>query len=124
MNDGFPSDHSYKPLCGVFTIKQSPIEGLGLFTTKTVFKGQLIDCEPTHIAFNGFLIRTPLGGFINHSDKPNATLKELAKGVFYLKILNVIKKGQEVTLDYNHEDCQKVLRRETRKTDTFIYLTL
>ena len=42
----------YKPLPKFLTIKKSPIEGLGLYATDDI-------------------IRTPLGGFYNHSNEPN-----------------------------------------------------
>ena len=54
------------------TIKRSPIEGLGLFATAHIKANSFIGL--THIQYkdfeNGF-IRTPLGGFYNHSNEPN-----------------------------------------------------
>ena len=45
------------------------------------------------------LIRTPLGGFINHSDNPN-TIKEKVDDKYYLYSIRDIKKGEEITLKY------------------------
>ena len=45
------------------------------------------------------LYRTPLGGFINHSDKPNVQKIEV-DGKFYVQTLKDIKKGEEITLKY------------------------
>jgi SET domain-containing protein len=44
------------------------------------------------------LLRTPLGGFINHSDTPNC--KITGKMTRYLYTLNNIDEGVELTLKY------------------------
>ena len=62
----------YKPLPKGLTIKKSPIEGLGLFATENINKNSFIGV--THIRdeqFENKYIRTPLGGFYNHSNEPN-----------------------------------------------------
>ena len=62
----------YKPLPKTLTIKNSPIEGLGLFATEDIKKNSFIGI--THIRdeqFENKYIRTPLGGFYNHSNEPN-----------------------------------------------------
>ena len=61
----------YKPLPDGLTISISAIEGLGLFAESFVKKGT--NFGVSHMKMNGMLIRTPLGGFINHSDTPNCT---------------------------------------------------
>ena len=51
---------------------KSPIEGLGLYTTKDIKANIFIGV--THIfdeKFENNYIRTPLGGFYNHSNEPN-----------------------------------------------------
>ena len=61
----------YRPLPDGLTIKNSPIEGLGLFTTVNIKKNTFIGV--THIRdeqFDNKYIRTPLGGFYNHSNDP------------------------------------------------------
>ena len=61
----------YRPLPDELTIKNSPIEGLGLFATKKIKANTFIGV--THIRdeqFENKYIRTPLGGFYNHSDNP------------------------------------------------------
>ena len=61
----------YRPLPDGLTIKNSPIEGLGLFTNVDIQKNTFIGV--THIRdeqFENKYIRTPLGGFYNHSDDP------------------------------------------------------
>ena len=62
----------YRPLPDGLTIKNSPIEGLGLFTNIDIKKNTFIGV--THIRdeqFENKYIRTPLGGFYNHSDVPS-----------------------------------------------------
>ena len=54
----------YKPLPKEITIRESDIEGLGIFATMNILEGK--DLGKTHIKvpqFKGF-IRTPIGGFI------------------------------------------------------------
>ena len=61
----------YRPLPDGLTIKNSPIEGLGLFATIDIKKSTFIGV--THIRdeqFENKYIRTPLGGFYNHSNDP------------------------------------------------------
>ena len=61
----------YRPLPKELTIKNSAIEGLGLFATATIEANTFIGV--THIRdeqFENKYIRTPLGGFYNHSNNP------------------------------------------------------
>ena len=62
----------YRPLPDELTIKNSKIEGLGLFATVKIKKNSFIGL--THIRdemFEGKYIGTPLGGFYNHSKESN-----------------------------------------------------
>ncbi len=62
----------YRPLPKQLTIKNSPIEGLGLYAIEDIKKNTFIGV--THIRdeqFENKYIRTPLGGFYNHSNNPN-----------------------------------------------------
>ena len=70
----------YRPLPDELTIKHSPIEGLGLFATQEIKANTFIGI--THIRdeqFENKYIRTPLGGFYNHSDSP--TIQRLVSNV-------------------------------------------
>ena len=61
----------YRPLPKELTIKNSAIEGLGLFATANIEANTFIGV--THIRdeqFENKYIRTPLGGFYNHSNNP------------------------------------------------------
>ena len=88
---------NYKPLPDSLTIKKSNIEGLGLFAVKTIAKNT--DLGMTHFSYGELLIRTPLGGFINHSLKPNCKKIDLDQE-WHLKTLVDIKKDDELTLKY------------------------
>ena len=62
----------YKPLPNFLTIKKSPNEGLGLYSTEDIKANTFLGI--THILNENFennYIRTPLGGFYNHSNHPN-----------------------------------------------------
>ena len=88
---------SYRPLPDNLTIKPSSIEGLGLFATQTIPKNT--DLGMIHFSYGELIIRTPLGGFINHSDKPNCKKLNL-EDEWHLKTIKEIKKNEELTLKY------------------------
>jgi len=98
----------YKPLPESLTIKQSGINGLGLFADQRIMQGTNLGMS--HIKLNGNIVRTPLGGFINHSNTPNIVKVELlmtdqSKVKFDYKKWNLvtlrdIKKGEELTVRY------------------------
>jgi hypothetical protein len=90
----------YTPLPRILTIKESPIHGLGIFTKHRIFGGHILGV--THILdfeFHDNLIRTPLGGFINHADEPNCILFREGRKLF-IKTKTVIQEGDEITLCY------------------------
>ena len=94
----------YNPLPDEVCIKESPVHGHGIFPLKNIKKNT--DLGATHIKVPLILtyIRTPLGGFINHSEKPNCVLDCTQDWDDYL-IYNIITKraiaeGEELLLDY------------------------
>ena len=93
---------TYRPLPSQLTITQSGIEGLGLFAVEDIKSDT--DLGLTHIVdetkLNGF-IRTPLGGFINHSETPNLQILKQPNGNYHIGTLSDIKIGDELTLKYN-----------------------
>jgi|TARA_R110001583_G_scaffold154345_1_gene306023 SET domain-containing protein len=94
----------YRPLPSYLTIKQSNINGLGLFAVEPIRKS--IDIGISHVAdrhfANGY-IRTPLGGFINHNTTPNC--KTFTEGrLISIITLTDIKAGDEITLKYTMYD--------------------
>lgn len=117
----------YRPLPPFVTIKESPIEGLGLYAKETIEKDMIIGV--THVKnelFENGYMRTPLGGFYNHSETPNAIsifcdeLKDIIPGKIvnmdnknvydfapkyrYMVSLRAIDAGEEITLRYNLYD--------------------
>jgi SET domain-containing protein len=102
----------YKPLPDCLTIKESPIHGLGLYATEDIPEGTKLGNthwwggkEDPH---RQRIIRTPLGGFYNHSDSPNCVKKEHRWSEFnvmyYLVTLRDIKAGEEITVKYTMYD--------------------
>lgn len=66
--------YSYKPLPKTVTIDKSNIHGLGLFATVDI--PEKYDLGVSHYRIEeSHIIRTPLGGFINHSKTPNCIIK-------------------------------------------------
>ena len=95
----------YKPLPESLTIKASGIHDLGLFADQDIKQGTNLGV--THIKLDDKIIRTPLGGFINHANVPNCAKVELhANGnepyrkKWNLVTIQDIKKGDEITLRY------------------------
>jgi hypothetical protein len=90
----------YRPLPEEVEIRDSDIEGKGLFAVGIVTFGTNLGM--THYKApeleNGWC-RTPLGGFINHSDTPNCELLGIGKGK-YLITLKDIMPDEEITLEY------------------------
>jgi len=59
----------YKPLPESLTIKTSGVHGLGLFADQKIM--QSTNLGMSHIELGKLILRTPLGGFMNHSNTPN-----------------------------------------------------
>ena len=115
----------YNPLPPTLTIKPSLISGLGLFAKEKIMRGSNLGIS--HIQIGKELYRTPLGGFINHSDNPNCT-KSMARitnaadlsiktdyKIWRLFALDDIKKGEELTLTYTFYTMKKDFLEETEK---------
>ena len=99
----------YKPLPKELRLGFSDIHDIGVFTKEAIPKAT--NFGMTHLQFGKNLIRTPLGGFLNHSDDPNCEKVKLKftnedKEPAYifnkwnLIALKDIKEGEELTLKY------------------------
>ena len=95
----------YKPLPDSVTIKQSGINGLGLFAKEGI--GQGTNLGMSHLEIGEKVIRTPLGGFINHANNDNCvkvglrmTNEKFNYKKWNLMTLRNIKEGEELTLRY------------------------
>ena len=102
---------TYKPLPNFLTIKSSKIEGLGIFAVEKIYGDTCLGVTHVYdIRFKDNLIRTPLGGFINHSDNPNCIIRTQEEGVDqlqnglpmirYLHSLRSIESGEELLIKY------------------------
>ncbi|MDA0201008.1 MAG: SET domain-containing protein [Bacteroidetes bacterium] len=99
---------NWRPLPEFLTIKESKIEGLGVFATRDLPKG--FDLGISHIFDKRFpdgYIRLPLGGFINHHEIPNckAIVSEEDQQMGKLSHIRIqalapIAKGEEITISY------------------------
>ena len=102
----------YKPLPESLTIQQSGINGLGLFAQKGIAQGTNLGLTHLEMAMMNnkeSIYRTPLGGFINHSNTPNVVKVELRTDEkdpscvtkkWSLMTLRNIKEGEELTVRY------------------------
>ena len=98
----------WRPLPDSITIKESKIEGLGVFATKDIPSDT--DLGISHVYDNRFpdnYIRLPLGAFINHHEMPNckATISESHELIGNIKHIRIITdkdilSGEELTLNY------------------------
>ena len=94
----------YRPLPDGITVKESAVQGLGLFATKNFDADVVLGI--VHIKNKNFphgYIRTALGAFYNHDDNPNC--KNSAGfwhqlPVKYLITTRPIKAGEELTANY------------------------
>ena len=91
----------YKPLSEGLRIQKSKIQGFGLFTLFFLKAGT--NLGTSHIKIKDELIRTPLGGFLNHSDDPNCEKVKLHNENYIQYNLVTIKDiagGDELTVKY------------------------
>ena len=95
---------TFEPLPSSVTVKESNIHGLGLFAKEKI--PSQTELGITHIKDNRFshgYIRTPLGGFFNHSKRPNC---EAIYDGDYIKLvtINNVNFDEELTVDYTKHD--------------------
>ena len=95
------TEETYKPLQYGLTIKKSKVHGLGLFATADIEAGW--DFGETHVFVvsknRREWVRTPLGGFINHSEKPNVK-KHLRGNKYIITTIRDIEPMEELFLKY------------------------
>ena len=96
----------YNPLPEYLAIGPSQIHGAGILAIEDI-PGEVV-IGISHVYDPNFqhnYIRTPLGGFINHSDKPNCELIEDENDDYKkLKTIKKIEQGEELTLKYSLYD--------------------
>ena len=115
----------YKPLPHGLVIADSGINGQGLFTTRKLVAET--DLGISHVELGKLILRTPMGGFINHSNNPNCvkvksllTRQEWNHRInlpddkydhnfikWNLIVIEDIEEGEELTLKYKMYDPEK-----------------
>ena len=98
----------YRPLPKEVTIKKSYIEGLGLFADENLVANTELGIS--HVKdekFEDNYIRTPLGGFVNHSDVPNCEFFKEGDYII-LRTIRPINIGHELTAEYWLYELEKV----------------
>ena len=98
----------WRPLPEFITIRESKIEGLGVFATQDI--QEKTDLGISHVYDERFpdnYIRLPLGAFINHHEMPNckAVVSESHESIGNIKHIRIqaekkILSGEELTLNY------------------------
>ena len=96
---------NYQPLPKELRLGFSKIHDIGVFAKEFIPKGTNLGMS--HMKLKDTIFRTPLGGFLNHSDDPNCCKVELlmTNDSFDYKKWNLItlrniKEGEELTLRY------------------------
>ena len=104
----------YKPLPKELRLGFSDIHDIGLFAKEGIAQGTNLGM--THLKLGSKIIRTPLGGFINHHEDANCVKAELrftneddpelkfSYKKWNLITLRDIKQGEELTLKYTFYD--------------------
>ena len=106
----------YKPLPKQLTIKKSPIEGLGLYATEDIKKNSYLGV--THIRdeqFENKYIRTPVGGFYNHSNNPNV-IRMVSDTLPKLKFGEIVDPKKNIREEREEKD------QKTSLEDVFYHL--
>ena len=97
-------DDTYTPLYQGLTIDKSNVHGLGLVAEMNFPAGT--DFGETHVFVvnrsRRDWVRTPLGGFINHSETPNCYINTESEDRTLYSI-RPIKRGEEITVYYRFE---------------------
>jgi len=100
----------YQPLPKNLTLGESEIHDIGLFAKENLIGGTNLGIS--HIELGEMIIRTPLGGFVNHSETPNCVKVESQTRQrvtplydhdftkWELVTLRDIEEGDELTLRY------------------------
>ena len=106
---------TYRPLPEGLTIKESTIDGLGLHSTQDFDAGHKFG--ETHVLVHSRdrheWIRTPLGGFINHSDDPNCFITT-DSGDRTMYAIKPIKAGEEITVYYRFKGYDGIINSDTQ----------
>ena len=91
----------YKALPNWIHVKDSRVAGQGLFAKDDMPEDVYLGIS--HFVVDEEIMRTPLGGFVNHSNDPNCVKeceeKEWGK-IYHMRTIKPIKKDEELFLNY------------------------
>ena len=95
----------YKPLPDSVVVRESSIHGYGLYATAPIKKGFHLGVSHVYApGLEGGYLRTPVGGFINHSDEPNCikieSPEESVLTYYSLVTARDISQDEELTVKY------------------------
>ena len=106
-------ENHYRPLPEGLFIEESRIEGQGLFTDRFIHRNTDLGlCHIETMSCPPMLVRTPLGGFINHSDDPNSYIAT-NKGDRILHTIKPVKAGEEITVYYRFKGYDGIIGDDT-----------
>ena len=88
---------SYQALPDGLFIQNSSVAGQGVFTKVKLMSG--MELGMSHLLIDDEIYRSPLGGFINHSEKPNCE-KYLIGNKYYIRTIKDINPIEELVLKY------------------------
>ena len=91
----------YQALPEFIKVKDSPVAGQGLLATDDIPEG--VDLGISHVVVDDSIMRTPLGGFVNHSVTPNCVKIEEEQEwgkIYYMRTIKEIMCGEELFLCY------------------------
>ena len=92
---------TYQALPKELHIKNSSVAGQVLFAKEDI--PAMMYLGISHVVVDKEIMRTPLGGFVNHSDDPNCVKWSDNQGgcnVYHMKTIKPIKQGEELFLKY------------------------
>lgn len=115
-------------------IKRSPTHGYGVFASKTIKKGEIIEkcytiiskggdkkLEDYYFDANGkYALLTGFGIIYNHADEPNADYKiNLKTRITTITAARMIRKGEEIFVSYGDEwfESRNIKRKHARKEE-------
>ena len=94
----YTDTYTYRPLPNSLTIKESNIEGLGVFAKEFIPRETQLGVS--HYYIGEEIKRTPLGGFYNHSEEPSC-YSITSKDEVTLVTKRDVQEGEEITTHYS-----------------------
>ena len=105
---GYMKEETYRPLPSSVTVKRSGVDGLGLFANEYIEPETYLGITHIFLYMEGEWIRTPLGGFINHSLDPNCSIthkdNEYGRSKRMLYTEEGIAPGEELLVYYSLDE--------------------